>query len=111
MKKEIDLFGKCPYFTAQKVFSGKWSVLILFHLNDGPLRYGELQRRLGNLSQATLTKQLRQLEDFKIIDRQVYSEIPPKVEYSLSALGQEFAPVLEQFEIWGDKYINALEGN
>ena len=109
MENNNSLFGKCPYFTAQKVFSGKWSILILYHLNDGSLRYGELQRIIGDITQATLTKQLRMLEDYGLVSRYVYSEIPPKVEYSLTDLGKEFNPVLEQFRIWGDKYIESLK--
>lgn len=103
------LFGKCPYFTAQKVLSGKWSILIMYHLNDGTLRYGELQRKLGDITQATLTKQLRMLEDYGLISRHVYNEVPPKVEYSLTDLGKAFNPVLEQLRIWGDKYIEFLK--
>lgn len=109
MDEGNDLFGKCPYFTVQKVFSGKWSILIMHNLNDGTLRYGELQRRLGSITQATLTKQLRMLEDFGLVSRYVYSEIPPKVEYSLTDLGKAFKPVLEQFKVWGDKYIEYLK--
>ena len=109
MENNDSLFGKCPYFTAQKVFSGKWSILIMYCLNDGALRYGELQRRMGDITQATLTKQLRMLEDFGLVSRYVYSEIPPKVEYSLTDLGKAFNPVLEQFRIWGDKYIESLK--
>ncbi len=108
MEKTNSLFGKCPHFTAQKVFSGKWSILIIYHLNNGTLRFGELQRKLGDITQSTLTKQLRMLEDFGLVSRYVYSEIPPKVEYSLTYLGKEFQPVLEQFRIWGDKYIKSL---
>lgn len=108
MDNTDDLFGKCPYFTAQKVFSGKWSILIMYHLNEGTLRYGELQRRMGDITQGTLTKQLRMLEESGLVSRRVYSEIPPKVEYSLTDLGKEFNPVLEQFRIWGDKYIQSL---
>lgn len=109
MENTDSLFGKCPYFTAQKVFSGKWSILIMYHLNEEALRYGELQRRMGDITQATLTKQLRMLEDFGLVSRQVYSEIPPKVEYSLTDLGKDFNPVLEQFRIWGDKYIQSTK--
>lgn len=109
MENEGSLFGKCPYFTVQKVFSGKWSILIMHHLNDGALRYGELQRKMDGITQSTLTKQLRMLEDFGLISRRVYSEIPPKVEYSLTDLGKDFKPVLEQFRIWGDKYIKFLK--
>ncbi|MCR3760347.1 winged helix-turn-helix transcriptional regulator [Clostridium felsineum] len=103
-----DLFGKCPYFTAQKVFSGKWSILIMHYLNEGPMRYGELKRKIGDITEATLTKQLRMLEEYGLINRKVYSEIPPKVEYSLTALGDDFKPVLEEFKVWGDKYIDKI---
>lgn len=109
MESNNTLFGKCPYVTAQKVLSGKWSILILYHLNDGAVRYGELHRRIGDITQATLTKQLRMLEEYGLISRYVYSEIPPKVEYSLTDLGKAFDPVLEQFRIWGDKYIGSLK--
>jgi DNA-binding HxlR family transcriptional regulator len=109
MDNNDSLFGKCPYFTAQKVFSGKWSILIMYHLKHGALRYGELQRRMDDITQATLTKQLRMLEDFGLVSRYVYSEIPPKVEYSLTDLGKAFNPVLEQFRIWGDKYIESVK--
>ncbi|WP_238886119.1 helix-turn-helix domain-containing protein [Clostridium sp. YIM B02551] len=109
MENSKCLFGKCPYTTAQKVFSGKWSILIMYHLSEGAIRYGELQRRIGDITQATLTKQLRMLEEFGLVSRYIYSEIPPKVEYSLTDLGHEFKPVLEQFKIWGDKYIKSLE--
>lgn len=100
-------FGKCTYLIAQKIFSGKWSILIMYNLDDGVLRYGELQRRMDNIAQSTLTKELRILEDYGVINRHVYPEIPPRVEYSLTDLGREFKPVLEQFGIWGEKYINA----
>ena len=108
MEDNNELFGKCPYFTAQKVFSGKWSILIIYHLSEGTLRYGELQRKMDNITQATLTKQLRMLEDYGLVSRKVYSEIPPKVEYSLTELGVDFIPVLEQFKVWGDKYIETI---
>lgn len=109
MENNDSLFGKCPYFTAQKVFSGKWSILIMYHLNDGPLRHGELQRSLGDITQATLTKQLRMLEDYGLVNRYVYSEIPPRVEYSLTDLGKAFNPVLEQLRVWGEEYIEFLK--
>lgn len=109
MEKEIDLFGKCPYVTIQKIFSGKWALLIIHHLCDQTLRFGELQRRIPGITQATLTKQLRVLEDFGMINRHVYPEVPPKVEYSLSEIGKEFIPILEQFKFFGDKYINYLK--
>ncbi len=111
MEQEINLFGKCPYVTAQKIFSGKWSILIIHHLCEKTLRFGELQRKIPGITQATLTKQLRALEEFGLIERYVYPEVPPKVEYSLSKIGREFLPVLEQFEIFGDKFIAHMGEN
>lgn len=98
-------FGKCPYFTSQKIFSGKWSILIVHLLCDGPKRFGQLHRSLETITQTTLTKQLRDLEDYGIISRRVYAEIPPKTEYSLTQMGEEFRPILDQIELWGNKYI------
>lgn len=105
---ENDLFGVCPMRTAQKIISGKWTLLILFLLNDKTMRFNELQKELGNLTQATLSKQLRLLEADGLIVRTAYNQIPPKVEYSLSALGQHFAPVLSALEVWGKEYIGYL---
>ncbi len=108
-QNEIDLFGKCPFATAQKVFSGKWSILLIQFLSERTYRFGELQRKIPEITQATLTKQLRKLEEYGLIHREVYQEVPPKVEYSLTELGRAFSPVLEQFQIWGDKYIESLQ--
>jgi DNA-binding HxlR family transcriptional regulator len=105
------LFGKCPYVTVQKIFSGKWSILILYHLSQRTYRFGELQRQITGITQATLTKQLRFLEEYNLINRHIYQEIPPKVEYSLTPIGEEFLPVLKQFETFGEKYIDHLSKN
>ena len=106
-----DLYGICPYVTAQKVFAGKWSILIIFYLSEGTLRFGELQRKMPEITQATLTKQLRTLEKQGMILRHVYPEVPPKVEYSLSEIGKEFLPVLTEFQVFGGKYIDYLKGS
>lgn len=100
---------ECPYVTAQSVLSGKWSILLLHHIEEGPIRFNELHRRLTGISQATLTKQLRQLEDDGLITRKVYAQVPPKVEYELSDIGQEFKLVLQQIEVFGDKYTNFVK--
>jgi DNA-binding HxlR family transcriptional regulator len=100
-------FGSCPYVTMQKIFSGKWSLLIIHLLRTKKLRFGELQRGLGDLTQATLTKQLRYLEKYGLIHREVYSTIPPKVEYSLTDIGKEFLPVIEALGEFGKSYIAA----
>lgn len=105
---EKDLFGVCPYTTAQKILSGKWTLLILYHLSRKTMRFNELQRALPDLTQATLSKQLRLMEQNGLIVRTMYNQIPPKVEYSLSELGQQFKPVLSALETWGDQYIEYL---
>ncbi len=106
---EDSLFGKCPYVTAQKIFSGKWTILIIYNLCDGTLRFNELQKKIIGVTQATLTKQLRILEDYGLIQRHVYAEVPPKVEYSLTEIGKEFVPILKQIEEFGYKYIDYLK--
>jgi DNA-binding HxlR family transcriptional regulator len=107
MKK--DLFGICPYVTAQKLLTGKWTLLIMHELSVKTLRFSELQRKLPDLTQSTLTKQLRMMESNGLIVRTVYSQIPPKVEYSLSDLGEHFKPVLDAIEVWGNEYIDFLK--
>ena len=106
-----DLFGVCPYVTAQKLLTGKWTLLILHHLSVTTMRFNELQRALPNLTQCTLTKQLRVLEENGLIVRTVYNQIPPKVEYSLSKIGKDFKPVLDALQIWGKEYIEYLKQN
>lgn len=99
----------CPYLATQSVLSGKWNILLLHHIEGGPIRFNELHRRLEGVSQATLTKQLRQLEEDGLITRTVYAQVPPRVEYELSEIGQEFRMVLEQIEEFGDKYIQYIK--
>lgn len=106
---EKDLFGICPFVTAQKILTGKWTLLIMHHLNIRTMRFNELQRELPDLTQATLTKQLRTMEANGLINRTVYNQIPPKVEYSLSELGKQFNPVLRSLEVWGNQYIAFLK--
>ena len=107
MLTQEELFGKCPYATAQKVLSGKWALIILHHLSENKLRFGELHRQLPELTQATLTKQLRTLEENGMVTRTVYAQVPPKVEYELSLIGQDFTEVLNSLKIWGDRYNEA----
>jgi len=91
----------CPVETTLKVIGGRWKVLIIHFLIEGTLRFGELTRSLGGISARTLSKQLRELEDDGVVQRKDFGEIPPKVEYSLTALGQSLQPVLESMENWG----------
>lgn len=101
----VDLTGTCPYATAQRVLSGKWSILMLHLLSDGPLRFNELLRQLPDMTHATLSKQLKTLERHGLVVRTEYPQVPPRVEYSLSDIGRSFQPVLDALEVWGDQYI------
>jgi DNA-binding HxlR family transcriptional regulator len=104
-----DLFGRCPYVTAQKLLTGKWTLLIMHHLSTKSMRFNELHRTLPHLTQATLTKQLRMMEENGLIVRTVYNQIPPRVEYTLSELGERFSPVLNAIQEWGNAYIEYLQ--
>lgn len=106
-----ELFGVCPVTTAQKILSGKWTLIILYLLNKKTMRFNELQRALNNLTQATLSKQLKKMEEYGLIIRTAYNQIPPKVEYSLSNLGKQFVPVLNALEVWGSEYIEYMKSN
>lgn len=104
-----NLFGKCPYVTAQKVLTGKWSMYIMYLLSEGPVRFNELQRRMPEeMTHTTLSRQLRTLEDEGLIVRKEYQQIPPKVEYYLSEIGEKFKDVLSVLEVWGNDYIQYL---
>ncbi len=105
-----ELFGKCPYVTSQKVLTGKWSMYILYLLAEHPnIRFNELQRIMpGNMTHTTLSRQLKALEEDGLIVRKEYSQIPPKVEYSLSDIGIKFQPVIDALGEWGEEYIKFL---
>lgn len=106
-----DLFGICPFVTTQKLLQGKWSILIMHHLNGGAIRFNELLRRMPQMTHATLATQLKQLEKQGLIVRKEYPQIPPKVEYSLSEIGERFQMVLDSIEAWGLEYIENMREN
>lgn len=100
-----DKYRDCPMAKLQKIIGGKWKIFILFILDKETMRFGALQRELGDVTQSTLTKQLKELEQDGFILRHVYPEVPPRVEYSLSDLGKRFSPILIQMSDWGYKYL------
>ena len=105
-----ELFGRCPYVTAQKVLTGKWSMYILYLLSNGAVRFNELQRQMPEeMTHTTLSRQLKKLEEEGLIIRTEYQQIPPKVEYSMSEIGQKFRDVLSELEVWGNEYIKYLK--
>ena len=110
MEKQVQLFGVCPFVTAQKLLQGKWAILILHALNEGTKRFNELERDI-QITHATLSSQLKYMEKEGLVHRTVYPEVPPRVEYSLTAMGRRFAPVLDSIQVWGEEYIEFLKEN
>lgn len=95
----------CPVTITQNVLMGKWKLSILWILHQKTRRFNELQKLMPAISRGVLTQQLRELERDKLINREVYKEVPPKVEYSLTDIGISFIPVMTQIIEWGVGYI------
>jgi DNA-binding HxlR family transcriptional regulator len=102
--------SECPIKTTLDVIGGKWKPLILFYLKGGALRFSDLRRRVPSVTQKMLTDRLRELERDGIVHRKVYPQVPPKVEYSLTAYGKTLAPVLEAMCAWGIKHRQRSSG-
>ena len=107
MAKTMAITDQCPMDVGLNVLSGKWTLRILWHVSRGPVRFNELQRLLGAITTKTLTQQLRELEQQGIIQRTVYPETPPRVEYSLTVLGRTIQPILKNLCEWGTSYQKA----
>lgn len=108
-KPAPEYFGTCPFVTAQWVLQGKWTIVVLHHLSGGTLRFSELQQRMPQLTHSTLSAQLKQLEAEGMVHREVFPEVPPRVEYSLTEIGRSFQPVLDAVGAWGERYIAYLD--
>lgn len=101
----FDCAPGCAVEAAIGLIDGKWKSVILFHLLERTLRFGELSRILASVTPRMLTNQLRELEEDGLVIRTVYAQVPPKVEYSLSPLGRSMEPILTALKIWGDANI------
>lgn len=102
-----DMLARCvPMSLLQGVLSGKWKLLILWYIAFYEVqRFGELYRRLDGITQSTLTKQLRELEQDGFLHRKVFPEVPPHVEYTLTEQGKSFVPVLQQMVTWSEDHL------
>lgn len=101
---ETKVLPACPVETTLTLISDKWKVLIIRDLLPGTKRFGELKKSIGSVSQKVLTSQLRQMEESGLLTRTVYPEVPPRVEYTLTELGQSLRPVLDALWNWGNNY-------
>ena len=99
----------CPVETTLTLISDKWKVLILRDLLPGTKRFGGLKKSIGHVSQKVLTAQLRQMEQSGLVNRKVYAEVPPKVEYSLTDVGYSLKPILDAMWTWGEEYQKEME--
>jgi DNA-binding HxlR family transcriptional regulator len=106
--KNYDCVAGCPVEATLDLIDGRWKGVILYHLAGGTLRFNELRRELGAITQRMLTKQLRELEESGLITRKVYAQVPPKVEYTLSPEGESMRPIIRALEAWGKARIQRL---
>ena len=110
MSERIDVLPACPVETTLILIGDKWKVLILRDLLQGTRRFGELKKSIGSVSQKVLTAKLRDMEENGLVHREVYAEVPPKVEYSLTELGQSLRPILDELWKWGEEYKKGAAG-
>lgn len=104
--REYTIESPCPVRNTMEIFQKKWSIQIIFELSKSDsLRFGELKRALGNITNTMLTTALKTLEDKGLVLRKQFNEIPPHVEYSLSVAGQNIYPVFMAMAEWGEKYL------
>jgi len=104
------LVAECPEIYAMNIIGGQWTLAICGYLINGKLRFGELRKRIPYITERMLTLQLRKMEENGLVKRTVYAEVPPRVEYELTDIGQQLKPILKQLEDWGDKHKKAATG-
>ncbi|RRB04825.1 winged helix-turn-helix transcriptional regulator [Larkinella rosea] len=102
------LVTKCPVTLTNLIIGGKWKPVIIHNVSRGIIRFGEMQRAMPGVSKKMLTQELRDLERNGILNRKIFAQIPPRVEYSLTALGQATLPILYSMAMWGLEYAKQL---
>ncbi|MGI6109691.1 MAG: winged helix-turn-helix transcriptional regulator [Eubacteriaceae bacterium] len=100
----------CPVETTLTLISNRWKVLILRDLMEKTMRFGELKKSIGSISQKVLTSNLRDMEEQGLLTRKVYPEVPPRVEYTLTELGRSLSPILDAMKDWGENYQQQNQG-
>ena len=102
---------QCSMELTLDLIGGKWKSLIIWHLAENTLRFSELRKTLQQVTQKMLTQQLRELEDCGLVKRFIYTQVPPKVEYSLTDAGRSLLPILSSLCQWGVEYVNRVDTN
>ena len=103
-KVDVESLPACPVETTLTLIGDKWKVLILRDLMPGTKRFGGLKKSIGSVSQKVLTAQLRDMEQNGLVHREVFAEVPPRVEYSLTELGRSLKPILDAMWNWGEEF-------
>lgn len=103
-KVDVKSLPACPVETTLTMIGDKWKVPILRDLMPGTKRFGELKKSIGSVSQKVLTAQLRDMEQNGLVHREVFAEVPPRVEYSLTELGRSLKPILDAMWNWGEEF-------
>jgi len=101
MEGTMNRLSTWPLERALQIIGGRWKLYILCHLADGPQRLSQLQRGIPVISQKVLIQQLREMEEHGLVRREVYPEVPARVEYSMTELGESLAPIIDQLQLWG----------
>jgi DNA-binding HxlR family transcriptional regulator len=109
MSRIVNRLPPLPIERALKAISGRWKAVILYHLLGGPKRLSELKRLLPRISQKVLVQQLRELEEHRLVDREVFRQVPPRVDYSATALGLSLEPIMLALCEWGTRHARALD--
>ena len=104
MRSKEDILPECPVATTVLMIGSKWKLLIMRNLLARPWRFNELQKSIDGISQKALTEALRSMEADGIVSRTVYPEVPPRVEYALTELGESMRPIIKSMESWGMAY-------
>ena len=105
----FDCSPGCSVEASISLIDGKWKSVVLFHLMDGTMRFGEIGRVVPQVTQRVLTNQLRELEADGLVHREVYPQVPPKVEYSLTELGRSLRPIIMALKVWGDENLSLFK--
>ena len=111
MVKFQDKLYNCPLEVTSELIEGKWKLVILWNLRHGAKRFSDLKRMTVGVTQKMLTQQLRELEAGGLINRKVYAEVPPRVEYTLTELGRSLGPIIKMMCSWGIDYVNDPQYN
>jgi DNA-binding HxlR family transcriptional regulator len=110
-KKRYDCAVGCPVEVTFDLVGGKWKGVIVYHLLESTLRFNELRRKLPTATQRMLTRQLRELEECGLVHRQVYPQVPPRVDYSLTEDGRSLAPIILAMHDWGTRRLKRMQNS